>query len=310
MSPEILDKEMASAVRKERHICVKVLLLIQTAERVKHAERTGYCDSYEWLEKKHGYSHSAAGRRIAAARMMNSVKCVAVGMRDGSLNLTTVSRLQSVLRREERRIEREFTAEEKGKWIEAIRGKTSEQVDELLAAAFPRSVTTKAYVQPINEEESRVVLILRKEAVENLRRAQELLSHVLPACTLADVVERLAAEYVQKHAPEFREAKPAPEPEPEPEPEPRNGQRVSMDALKREVLREAGGKCEFRDSAGGQVCGSRWQVEVDHIRPLAFGGSNERVNLRCLCRRHNQFAWSEILRSETNCGGGENSRNT
>jgi 5-methylcytosine-specific restriction endonuclease McrA len=38
------------------------------------------------------------------------------------------------------------------------------------------------------------------------------------------------------------------------------------------------------------VCGSSWQVELDHIRPRTLGGPTEAGNLRCACRVHNQRA--------------------
>ena len=39
----------------------------------------------------------------------------------------------------------------------------------------------------------------------------------------------------------------------------------------------------------GKRCQSRWDLEIDHIKPFAYGGSNDASNLRLLCRTHNHY---------------------
>jgi len=65
-------------------------------------------------------------------------------------------------------------------------------------------------------------------------------------------------------------------------------------AIEREVRLRDGNRCQFPLDAGG-VCGSTWQVELDHVVPLALGGETSAANLRCACRRHNQLAAAEAL---------------
>jgi hypothetical protein len=48
-------------------------------------------------------------------------------------------------------------------------------------------------------------------------------------------------------------------------------------------------QCEFL-SADGKRCESKQFLEIDHIVPLAKGGSNEFQNLRIYCRAHNQLS--------------------
>lgn len=38
----------------------------------------------------------------------------------------------------------------------------------------------------------------------------------------------------------------------------------------------------------GTICGSRYQLELDHIQPRFADGDNQIENLRLLCRVHNQ----------------------
>lgn len=55
------------------------------------------------------------------------------------------------------------------------------------------------------------------------------------------------------------------------------------------VLQHAGYRCE--------QCQSRNDVQVEHIVPVAFGGSNEPCNLTALCGTHNRERWSPGFRA-------------
>ena len=35
------------------------------------------------------------------------------------------------------------------------------------------------------------------------------------------------------------------------------------------------------------ICGSRYRIQIDHVKPRALGGKNEIPNLRALCQTHN-----------------------
>jgi hypothetical protein len=59
--------------------------------------------------------------------------------------------------------------------------------------------------------------------------------------------------------------------------------------VRKDVIRAAGGRCEYVDLVTGKRCDNRVRMEADHIHMRVFGGSNNRENLRCLCRAHNQF---------------------
>lgn len=67
--------------------------------------------------------------------------------------------------------------------------------------------------------------------------------------------------------------------------------------VRKEVWRRAGGRCQFV-LANGKVCGSRWQCQVDHIKPVARGGTNDLENLRLVCRAHNLEAAREVFGSD------------
>lgn len=57
--------------------------------------------------------------------------------------------------------------------------------------------------------------------------------------------------------------------------------------VRRRVFAKAGHQCQFESPITGTRCQEKNFLTVDHIMPLALGGTNEEVNFRCLCGPHN-----------------------
>lgn len=73
-------------------------------------------------------------------------------------------------------------------------------------------------------------------------------------------------------------------------------------AIRRQVWSKAQGRCEARLSKKGEALGSRcnstYALEIDHVKPIALGGTNELSNLRLLCRNHNTQAALNVFGQE------------
>ena len=59
-------------------------------------------------------------------------------------------------------------------------------------------------------------------------------------------------------------------------------------AVRRAVWRRDGGTCCYRDPLTGVTCGSTHLLQIDHIVPVAQGGSDDIANLRLRCAVHNR----------------------
>jgi hypothetical protein len=59
--------------------------------------------------------------------------------------------------------------------------------------------------------------------------------------------------------------------------------------LKRHIWAKFEGQCGFVSPTTGQRCASKKNLEFEHIRPFAKGGSHDESNLMLLCRAHNQY---------------------
>ena len=60
-------------------------------------------------------------------------------------------------------------------------------------------------------------------------------------------------------------------------------------AVRRAVWRRDGGACCYQDPLTGVTCGSTHLLQIDHIVPVAQGGSDDIANLRLLCAVHNRL---------------------
>ena len=68
----------------------------------------------------------------------------------------------------------------------------------------------------------------------------------------------------------------------------RNARRHIPAAVRRAVWRRYGGACCYQDPLTGVTCGSTHLVQIDHIVPVAQGGSDDISNLRLRCAVHNR----------------------
>jgi hypothetical protein len=68
-------------------------------------------------------------------------------------------------------------------------------------------------------------------------------------------------------------------------------------AVRREVWARDGGRCTWQGE-DGRRCESRWQLELDHVVPVALGGPTTASNLRLTCRVHNGLSAERVFGPE------------
>ncbi len=67
--------------------------------------------------------------------------------------------------------------------------------------------------------------------------------------------------------------------------------------VRRQVWERDRGRCAWT-GPDGKRCGSRWQLEVDHVDPVARGGTSALGGLRVLCRMHNLLYAEQVYGRE------------
>ena len=133
---EALLGTLKEAVRKERHITLRVLLLlIELDQRKLHLDQ--YSSLFAYCTDRLRYSNSAAGRRIAAARCLRDYPRVWPMLLDGRLNLTTLGIIARVI-----------SSENADELLDRAAWATQRQVEEL-AARFGGPRPARDRIKPV-----------------------------------------------------------------------------------------------------------------------------------------------------------------
>ncbi len=311
-------------VQKERLVSREILEHIAEIEKRRLYAEEGFSSTHDWLVSAHGYSHASAGRRVSAARMLCDVPEVAEKIETGSLCMTTLSRVQSAIRLEEKHSGERMTFERKAQVLNEIEAKPKMQLEQSLTEIFQVSAPAQEFVQAKGGGEARMHLTFTSQQMNKIQRAAELLSHKLDGNSYAGLIEAMANLVIAQKDPLTKVVKPRSKKastvihnpqavdndirsktcdtkqDRSGEVETRNsaGQpltRAIAPSVRNAVYRRDNGCCQFV-SKNGVKCLSRKLTQIDHIVPHALGGSNEPENLRVLCHAHN------LLMAEKNFG--------
>jgi 5-methylcytosine-specific restriction endonuclease McrA len=123
------------------------------------------------------------------------------------------------------------------------------------------------------------------------RIATAILSNKLPKLTFEAVFTALTEEFIRRHEPVERHLR---------RERAAVGGSHAVDRTpvplrtRDAVFARDRGRCTYVGS-DGKRCDETIRLHVDHIKPVARGGSNDMSNLRLLCARHNQLQAERIL---------------
>src|SRR6478609_3888839 len=118
---------LSALVRQSNELTAQVLAhLVELEERMLYLE-LGFASLFSYCVEALGMSEGAAGRRVAAARVCRRFPGAFEGVARGQLHLCALCALAPHL-----------TADNATELMDAWRGKTRRQVEELLAVRFPR----------------------------------------------------------------------------------------------------------------------------------------------------------------------------
>jgi hypothetical protein len=309
---ELLER-MPKLVFAERARCADIIEhLIEIDQRrlyLGQACRSLSCYCIERL----GYSEDEAAKRVTATRLCTRFPGLLAELGAGALHLTGICVLARYL-----------TPENYDALAGQARGKTRREIEELIAASFPRpdvpdrmapmteQTTTLALVSPVGEirpgtdpasepseppsrvrplSESRwsVQFTAGAELREKIERARELLSHAIPSGDLAALFERgLDALIAQETKRRLGAGKPRRRRPLSP------GSRHVPVEVARQVWERDGRQCTFVDEQGHR-CSARRFLTIEHREPFALGGPTTVENTCLLCSAHNQAAARQVF---------------
>lgn len=297
---KISDQELLSRLERltksERKITHLILWHLLEVDERRLYLKLNYESLYKYLTQHLGYSESSAYDRIQAMRVLKKVPSIAGKIEEGSLNLTQLVKVEQSLK-QEKRLGHDVPQAQVMELIEKVENKNTFETEKIIACEFNQAPATHQKIKPQSDDSVRLEVTLTTEQYELLKKAQSLMSHVVTDNNLADVIAYLAKNFIQKK--EGLKAKETPTQSFRVMPEATG--RKTRDhtqtklrrkdiaaSIRRHVFAKAGNCCEYTHPHTGKQCGSTYQLQIDHIKPLAKGGGDDIANLRLLCGVHNR----------------------
>jgi len=305
---EIVLTQLERLVKSERKVMHLVLTHIYEVDVRKLYLSLGYDSLYRYLTQHLGYSEDAAYARMQSARLLGKVPSIHEKLENGSVNLSQLTKLNTALNLEKKsgKVVPVETAENILKQIE---NKTLFETQQVIAIELDQKIQTYQKVRPQKDESVRLELTLTQEQYELLKKAQDLISHSVPDKNIAEAITYLAKSYIRKVEGKPKQASSLAESfssestklteTQNPKPTTRSFGKTRNFAkpqrkytsvhIQRELMKKAEGVCMHVDPKSQRRCNSRYQLQKDHIVPLARGGTDDISNLRLLCGVHNRY---------------------
>lgn len=309
LSDSVLTEKTEFLIRKEREITLELLHHLREVNRRKLFGGHGSLHAYLVAQ---GYEGGSAQRRIDAMRLLTVFPEAEEKIVNGELSFTVAAQVQTFFRQEEKI--QPLALEERKEVLDSLIGKSSREVErELLRRSAQPETHFHEKVRVKSETHSEMKVLVTDEVLQDLEALKGLLAHKHPHLSygeLLGVIAKIALEKLnpareprrrskdnagkpsKKHelpALEASSSQPAlPALEASPLPETHRTRKTPRAALKRAVYQRDGAACAHIDPKTGKRCGSRYFLELHHLKSWAKGGPNTLENLSVRCRSHNQ----------------------
>jgi hypothetical protein len=260
MLKKMSDQELLQKTKKlraeEKKLTSIVLEHLQEVENRKLYCELGLSTLFSYCVQELDYSPAEASVRVNAVRLVNRHPEVKAKIDSGALSLTSASLAQSFFR------EQKLDADQQKTILKEIEGTSTRLTKKILEeknSAKPKTLT----------------LNLSERVLKKLAKVQA----DFEDSSEQQVIEALLDQYLAKK--EEAKARRATHSAPK-------NQRTITRAVKESVYSRAHARCEYVSPVSGKRCSGRTQLQWDHIRPIALGGSSGVDNIRLLCFSCNQ----------------------
>lgn len=320
--------------RHERDAALDLLHHLNEVERRDLHLRLGYSSLFSYCTGHLGYCESDAGSRVRAARCLNRFPRVGPHLQSGEINLMTLGLIATIvtettidqwLERIRGKTQREvealtasvrppITLRDRARLVNvpapsksplplvpvASAAEDTEKTDDTLFTS-PQPVPSQPAdpaatipgASPPIETQAKVYIqfLVDKSFMTKYRTAIDVLSNRIPRLTFEAVFTALLDDFIRRNEPVTRHQR-------------REHTAVRADERRARPPLPVGtrdavfardlGRCTFVGS-DGKRCNETLRLHVDHIKPVARGGTDHIANLRLLCARHNQLQAERLL---------------
>jgi len=290
-----IRQEIKQLVANERKTNAAVVRKLKEIREKKLHLEWGYSSLFEFCTKELGYSPGAAARRVGAVELAGKVQNLESEIESGELSLNQAQKVNHFLKKEKYKARVIYNSEETRSLVDQVKIRTADEADLFLARK------SQVNEKPICEKKRllatgdlHVHLVYSSELQSKMKRAREILSSINPKFTDTEILEYLLNDFLKRKDPlqKAKRAKTKTINKRTAEPQ-RTSSRRSRKAIPASIqhqvwLRDEG-RCQYRDQETGRECGSKHRLQIDHVKPVAFAGTNEPKNLRLLCQKHNLY---------------------
>jgi hypothetical protein len=188
LSNEALLRNILALVSEERKLTTEVLWHLHEIQvRRLYAER-GYGSIFEYAVQALGYSEAAAGRRIAAMRLLVDIPEIEPALKAGTVSLSTLSVIQSFVQRKDEPISKQ----EKRDLVFALQGKSRRECERHLVALDPIAAVPQERMRVVSPNQTEIRFVADDALMEKLQKIRELDAHVQTNPSYLELFHRLA----------------------------------------------------------------------------------------------------------------------
>lgn len=210
-------------------------------------------------------------------RLLSELPEIEEKISGGELNLSHLSLAQTLFRQEKRIHRVEISKADKLQVLESFSQKSTREAERIAFSFSSAPAEFKSdRIHTVSENQVEMRFVASLETQKKIETLKGWLAHKHPDLPLGELFEKLCDLALEEWNPQ-KTAAPRKQ---------RVGQKAckgsSKAGLRREIFRMTQNLCAN--------CGSRHALQIDHIRPRAFGGDDHPENFRLLCRACNQRA--------------------
>jgi hypothetical protein len=265
LTDRALIEDTKILVTKEREVLVQLLHHLKEIDSRKLYSDLGYSSLFAYMTKGLGFSESAAGRRIQAARLLKSHPDIERKIEAGSLNLTNLNQVAFAFKNESVENQKEF--------LTKIEGMSSVDTRKEIFKELGNSPAKKDSIK-VNSATTYEFKITIDEETNDLIKELRGLSHNQELGTL--IKEALKNQIELKKKKKFALTKT------------RTKSTPAVDVGVTRTLSRPQKREVFNRDKTCQKCGSIHYLNFDHVKAYAIGGNTSIENLRLLCTNCNQ----------------------
>lgn len=283
LTDQQLILDLKNCAQQERQLLTQVLYHLKEFEVRKLYSALGYTSLYDYACNELKYSTDQAYRRIQAMRLLKELPEISNKIDAGSLSLSNISQVQRFFKET-----KTINKEEKILVLEKIENKSVRDVEKELLQLAPVKPLPQELKKQVSPTQMNVNFLMSQDLENKLEEVRSLLGPEGHKLTLSELVEQMVDLSLQKlKEKKFGKARVSHFETEHYEPQKDNSKNLDVQkgryisaALKFSIWTRDKGQCT--------KCESKRNLNYDHVKPLALGGSTEANNLRLLCFNCNQ----------------------